>query len=1024
MKIKRKIIIPILGIIGAVSFAVVGESVLPTLNTATAQEVTLSWNNLETEYCIGDSFTIADTMEMKVGEETIVGKNPRFVTPTGKTYGSGEYVFSEAGEYTISYFGMYEGKTVSASQEVNAYSYAWSFSENSNANYEQLTRYSVSEAPMGINLDLAGDDAFVFQKRLDISNLEQIDICKIFPAIRDYKEQEGIVSTVTVKIVDAYNPDIFMEVYVWLAPRTIFYCGAGAYNQKLGGFESQKDTGKTLYQGLKWNFHQSDRYQATTVYGKYCCYGATTQAFVEEGGMSFALDLKNYKVLLTNKNGATNNLVNDLASPELHGENIFTGFPSNEVYAVIQCYNYKASSINIQVESLLGFKGEELANTPMVDNEKPIVSLNAEKTNSAGVYVVKGQEYTIPADVFVRDLNYYDDLSVNVYYNYGTVEQTLVYAKGGKFTPTQNGRYTVEYKATDAYGNVGIETLDLMVVDGQEGITYTEQKINKLVLAQENVFPNISAQGVNKTVTSSVVVVNPKGEETQLDNELSYVPVYKGEYTVIYTFKDNVYTRTYSYKITATDENAILQKSTPKLPAYFLKNAEYMFEEYEVEIVGDSGLQSVKTDISLSIDNDEYQAVDTAKVYKIDGTNLVKVKYTYQGKEVRVEERKIIDVGYETNNRQYISYFQGDYINAETDDAGFKYTFDGDFSTQSMTYANLVSLMNFNFGFSIPNEKDNFQKISIIITDYSNAKNQIIIAYEKVDDQVNYTLTQLENGKAVVDNCVEGLGIMAATRTITYSAETLTDESGNSVKIIPFENDLAIVSVKIEGMSQGTEAVVEIREVNNQKMGKYYYEQAPLLTYETVERGYQLGETYTIRPAKLTHIANIALPTCVKLSVYLNGETIIDDSGLNLYEVSANEEYTITFAESGNYVIFYTYFCISNSATGTLTGSTSVPLTVVDTQAPKITFDGVDENKVVKMSVGHTHTIRAYTITDNDTATEDLMYVVSVFDESGTTIVSFAEKVTFTKKGKYTVRVWAVDKDGNIGIAYYSILVE
>lgn len=1021
MKFKKKILIPILGIIGAISFGVAGARILPDRNTATAQEVTLSWADVETEYCIGDSFTVAETMEMKVGEDTIVGKSPKFVTPTGKTYGSGEYVLSEVGAYTVSYFGTHAGKRVSASQTVNAYSYAWSFSENSNASYEQLTRYSASEAPMGINLDLADGDAFVSQKRLDISNLEQLDICKIFPAIRDYEKESGVVSTVTVKVVDAYNPDIFMEVYVWTAAGNIFYCGAGAYNQKLGGFESQKDTGKTLYQGLRYNFYQSERYQATTVYGKYCCYGATTQGFVKEGGMSFSLDLKNYKVLLTNKNGGTNNLVNDLASPELHGENIFTGFPSNEVYAVIQCYNYKASSINIQVESLLGFNGEELANTPIVDDIKPTVTLNAEKTNSAGVYVVKGQEYIIPTDVSVRDLNYYGDLLINVYYNYGTSEQTLIYTKDGKFTPTKDGRYTVEYKATDAYGNVGIETLDLMVVDGDKGITYTEQQINKLVLAQENVFPEIVAQGINKPVVSSITIVNPKGEVTTLDKG-SYVPVYKGEYVVTYTFSDNVYTRTFSYKITAVDENAILQKFTPRLPAYFLKNAEYMFEGYEVQIVADNGLETVKTDISLSMDNGEYQTVDTNKVYKIDGTKLIKVKYSYQGREVRVEEREIIDVGYATNNREYVSYFQGDYTQSEAGNAGFLYTFDGAIATQKITYANLVSLMNFNLGFAIPNEKDNFQKISVVATDYSNDKNQLVISYEKVDGQVNYTVKQTENGKITVDACVKGVGIMSATRTITYSAGTLNDESGNSVKIVPFENDFAIVSMEIEGISG--ETVVEIRELNNQKMGKYYYEQAPLLTYQTVERGYRLGEQYTIRPAKLSHVANIALPTYIKLSVYLNGEPITDDNGLKLLEVAGNKEYTITFEKSGNYLISYTYFCISNPATGTLTDSKSVTLTVFDTEAPVITFDGVDENKVIKMSVGHTHTIRKYTITDNDTAKESIMSMVTVFDESGTSLHPFAEKVTFTKAGKYTVRVWAMDKDGNVGIAYYNILVE
>lgn len=1024
MKRKYKWIISVVSAFVATVCIIFGNSV--KVESTKAESYAL--NGIKTSYCIGETIIIEETVDIDVNGTSIEGKSPKFVMPDGIAYGDGTYVLTEAGEYQLYYFGKDQNKEIIASETILVNDYTWAYSSSSSAEYGQLTRQETisgqaNRVAEGIILDLAEGDSFTFGKKLNIANLKEFEVCQIYPGLREETTDTASASMVVCRIVDSYNPDVFVDFYVWAAENGGFYCGAGAHNQKLGGLLDHKEEGSILFEGVRWRFVQRPRYTPQDAFGKPCSYSTNcnTDGFAEFGGMKFSFDLETNRINLTNRMTG-DDLITDLDSEELYGENIFTGFVSDEVYAVIQCYGYVTPSVNLQIESLLGYKGEELKKELIKDNKAPEVFVNVEKTDEGGVYVVKGQEYVIPTDVEVLDFAYNNNMQINVYYNYGTTRQALAYTNNGIFIPTKDGKYTIEYKATDIYGNSGVATLDLCVVDGNKGIEFEERKIGELTLLKENVFPEIVATGKNKEVSCKVSVIAPNGETTLLGNALTYIPEKAGEYEIVYTFADNVYTTKYSYKITATLDGSFLQKEQPQLPAYFIKDANYEFTPLYVQTIGENGLVEKETSIQIKLDDGEYTSVNGANTVKINGNKRVYVKYMCGNEVVGVYEREILDVNYANKTgRDYVAYFQGDYTNPTAATVGFEYTFAGTQAREKMVYANLVSLANFKLAFTVPKGKDNFEKINIRLQEATNAFNSLSISYEKKDGDVFYSVKEVYDGVDVVDETFRGLGAMAATRSVSYSSGTITNNSSNMVKITPFVTDLCVLTVEIEGVS--AESVIAINELNNQKLSRIYREQGPMLSVKLPERYYMLDEVYNIEPARLSAVANIANAKDITLTVTApNGEIAKDINGVFLSGVKANQSYALPLLQSGYYHFNYVYFCETGS--GELQEQTPILLNVVDNVDPNAYFVGISSQDVIKLKVGNTHKIREYVVNDNATLLEDMWIQVSVYDSAGTMLSINRDRYTFKKTGYYTVRLWCADASGNIAVAYYNILVE
>jgi hypothetical protein len=975
----------------------------------------------KTEYYLGNEIILPETAEIVTSNgKHVIANNPQIIYPNGITLGSGLHVLNQKGVYRVIYFGLDGNQEVTAEKQFIVSEYTWSHSTDTSASFGRL---SSKPSVDGINIDLADGDVFSYLDAIDVSNVNSIEVCTIYPDIRPSIGNLN-VSTVVVRLVDVLDPDTFVEFYLWSHATSAFYAGAGASNQNLTGLESNS-SGALLFEGNTYKLHQPSRYAISSVYGAVV-HGqgsASSAGIASSGGMSIRFDLKTMKAYWKTSSGEK--LLTDLDAPEIYGEHIFKGFTSNQVYAQIQCYNYNKATVNIQVESLLGFSGETLNRRVLEDKIKPMVTINTEKTDEYGVYVVKGEEYTIPTDITVQDVNYNGDLKAEVFYNYGSSSPIRIYIKDGKFIPTLNGVYTLVYTATDVYGNEGIDILKLNVVTEEKAISYPETKISVLHAAQVNCLPYIIGVGVNKDVELvGIYVVDPKGGKTELGVNREYTPIYLGEHTIIYCFADNVYKREFTYKVNVIDEGNVLFAGTPKLPAYFIKGGSYILEEYYAYTLGADGLSPNLTTVQMSVDNGEWKSLSYGDTFNVNGTKNVRFKYMHSAKE-RIIEKKIVDLGYLSGEREYLKYFQGTYDDTSIEPTALVYEFNGEQEMETMEFINTLSLSKFLFEFNIPDDKANFSSLTVMLTDYAKPDSVLEIIYSKTTTGFTYNVMQYIDGILKVSESSKFTTTIAGKHSIFCKGGVLTSNEGFSVSLQNMESDNVLLTIELSGIS-GVSAL-EMRKLNNQNLNGRLAEQSPELYCKAAVGSLNTGDSFVISGASITSVLNCTLRKDIKLTVKTPSGTIVTSKdGIVLNDANGWQDHEIALTEAGFYRVTFTYSCVT--IRGEKKEESSYIINVVDTHPPVIEFEnGLNESSLVKIKIGEVYSLAKYTVTDNETATQDLLIVLQIFNEYGRVTHSndlVKNDVVFFDVGYYTVRIWCMDNYGNVAQKYYNILVE
>ena len=155
---------------------------------------------------------------------------------------------------------------------------------------------------------------------------------------------------------------------------------------------------------------------------------------------------------------------------------------------------------------------------------------------------------------------------------------------------------------------------------------------------------------------------------------------------------------------------------------------------------------------------------------------------------------------------------------------------------------------------------------------------------------------------------------------------------------------------------------------------------------------------------------------------------VTSTDGVKLEEATADRAYDIKLAQAGQYRVTYAVSCLGSTRNGqeTLKDDDYYIVNVSEGIAPVITFkDGSNTQTTVNLSVGATHKVKAFTVTDNVTASENLKVVVMILDkgfmleENGYNVESYV----FKNKGKFIVYVMAYDELGNTSSAYYNVVV-
>ena len=1013
-KIKRLIV----ALCASVMCVLVGLGVSKTLSGVNADDVYSIACDLQDAYIVGDVIDVPEMTKITVqGTNDEIDATLDYVSfPNGIHYGAGTYTLALEGIYELSYTGEYNGETVTVSKTFLVQNTNWLLPASSSVEYGDLAYIPGSE---GLKINLKNGDMFLLNEVFDLNEQKLWNLGKIYPDIRPTPET-CTVTTMAIRLIDVYDESNYLDFCIWTLPRSATWSIAGASNQKLSGLESSSRTPLITYEGAKYHCWYSARYSANDVYGGpgYASSLQTSLTFARWGGANFSYEPQTNKIYF----GKGQDLVTDVDAPEIYADNLFKGFTTGEVRIGIQCYNYSSQSIYIEVEELMGLSGNALKECVVSDVTKPVVEVvGFEDTNS--VVGALNEPFAIPAEVSVTDMNYRGAVKTDVYYNYYTSESPIhVSVKDGAFIPKYQGVYSIVYSATDVFGNVGTHILDVIVGNEDKAIEYAEQTLTTLVVCKENVLPAISATGLNGDVTCEVRVTDPKGGVTTLSNDLKYVPEHVGKHKITYIISDKVYVREFTYELETVDNGDVYFKNNPLLPNAFIKGAKYSFEEYFAYTASENGAIPHATTMEIAVDNGAYQSLANKKEYTVTATDSLKIKYSYNGKSIEVV-KDVVDINYTQKTKNYHNLFVGNYTSVQKGIHAFSYTWDGNQTNATLSFANLISLHNFSFNFYIPVESANFTKMSIVLQDGYNLANRILVSYEQLqENSVLYRVEQYGNGRKVSSESKIIEGTLYGENSLIYSNGQIKNKGGLLYPINVIEGDLCLLSLQFEGVNGETS--VDLKALNNQKLGSRNGADEPEFYMQNTLGLYETGEEYVIKKVTVSSVYTPVLYADLLLTVTdPNGNVVKDKNGKALQNVDGNVEYTIVLSQRGLYKVIYK--AKINTGNATVEGQDGHTINVIDSVAPVIKFDkGLNENCLIRVKVNETHKFAGYTLSDNNTPVGELRKGIVVYDSKGVLITAECSEYAFTKAGMYKIFVWCMDVDGNVAQAYYNVLVE
>ncbi len=1004
---------------------------------------------------VGAQF-VASSNQIDVNGTKVFAEYAVVTYPDGSLRKGDSMTFDQAGRYEITLYGKNGEESVQATSYLNVYESLYQFS-NGQTTAAWKTADTITNgdkmktATAGIDVSLQSGDAFTFKKAVNLNEIADkegmVDILTVYPQM---ELENGIVAAdyFTVKVVDCYDPDNFLEFYTWKkAGMSYYYCGGGAANQELFGLE--------YYDNIKVNMvvgnhsgrsHYGKRYTTSNIYGNV--YKSSTNAVYQSGGIQVSLNVHTWEGFIAGAGGG--GFLTDFDSPVIYGENIFQGFTTGEVYVSIEGQNWNAPSLNMQITSVFGMEGEALKEGMVSDAQAPNILLNSKQTDGNGYVLSKGEEFTLPT-VTVRDVNGSTRCDVAVYYNYVDENNrgTVAFVKDGKFTPDKKGVYTAVYTATDGFGNVAQKTVPLRVGE-KKPFTYTERKLSALSACEENILPVLNdLQNLNDVASlqTSVYVIDPTGTRKAValgEDGYSFIPEAIGQYKVEYVFEDNAYVRSFVYTVNSEDKGQVFFRDELAVPAYFIKGAAYDLEEYVAYTASANGLTGVNADLYVSVDGGEEKKVaDMRKFVATEGETLT-FTAQYGDKKSAPVTAKVVDVNYANEKdvnegrKVFESYFQGDYAQAITGEMKedkfsayeyIQYEFAGGKAVEQMTYITPVILDAFALEYTIPEGQAKYEEISVVIRKIGDSKEGYRFTLKEFSENAyTYEVTNLA-GKLYSTKQV--VGSIASKHTLTYNHRMdMMDGEGYAVALDPIDGQITFAIETKSSAPVGESYRINVEKICGSVFKKKLSKSNDNLlsvVYDISVSSRNFGGEYELPEFRICSPFYPVSAGNLTFTMRADGNVVKDVDGTSYENVTANRDggYSFLLSAITIYRADFTYTAKDGTSMRFNSAGKTYIVSALDSVAPTVTFEeGYDEETLVKVKLGTAYTAQAYTLEDNVTPVEELYSAMMIANAHDKYVAWNQTSYVFTEAGYYKVMVYCRDGAGNYVLRYYNVLAE
>ena len=948
----------------------------------------------ESEYDLGYEIALPDVKAVVDGKEYQAEK--AIVLPDGSFKVVAKQVLSVPGRYTVIYSAVVDG-----------YRYEKEYFFDVKDNLFSLDRptssavYDTDRNLIALHLD--GNNSFRYNSVIDLSDN---DISTPFLEMYTVSSETGErdCERIMVTLTDSDNEENYIEIRINAAPD--FKKGTYTYYTSyvavsVNGAEFQGKEGTVIHSGnaygrpVRFSFSnngdarasqtdapisvapENDRiqlyYVAETM--RIYAYGTAWQAY---GG-----------------------LVVDFRSDDFYRE-FWEGFAVDKCRLSVYASVMQKATADIFVTDI---DGQDLSVGHIVDNEEPELNISLPDTIPYGIV---GYGYEI-FDYSARDDYGVASSSVSAYYDYYSKYPVALSIDNGKIYPQYQGIYTLVYSAVDTYGNKSEKTVDIKVdsvanaspisVD-LTAVNYSDCPAGKRIDIQDCV---VIADGKYGEYTLKISAIC--GDTTaNIKNEEYFYANAVGQWKITYEVTDRLGRKASDYKTFIASVNPDPEFGEPDvlLPKYLLSGVTYTVPDIKAYRYGAGGTEEITPSVRYEL-NGQSGAVEGRQITP-----------TYEGGQANeLVVTYYVDTFEYSFTRKVVETFKGKEFYA----TGLFYITDGSVDTNlTETGIEFTANEDSSIDFVTPVLTDAF------ITEISMLKNGTLTI--RIQDERN--ISQLLEIKIVYANGtttlyfnnVKMVGYNRAYSNISIEAGVLNvNEMSFNVKrymngdgYVGFDSKKTCVS-----FSLGKDSKVKISKVANQPISTSnkdvisptYYMDGRFETF------YKKGDEIII---PRVYAMDVISGECdVKVTVKIGDRYVTTTDGIELNGIVLSEAVKIIANDYGRYSVKYEM----KDKAGNKPEPVSYTLRVPDDLKPDITTNG---ELPTEAKVGDKIKLPAATANDNI----DGELTVTVFTVSPSLAYETVNdgQVILTEAGVWTVRFFAMDKEGNMTFKDYKINVK
>ncbi len=977
-----------------------------SLGTASATEASISFSDLAEVYSLGTKLQIPSDASVSYGGETRAAENCYLVTPGGSALSGKSFTLNDAGEYTLVLEATFGGKKVSAEKSFKALKEYYTLSNSASSVYygELNNSYKKKGMNNGVVAELTEGATLTISEPINVYADKKVDLLTF-----NLMRMDASINYLSIKVVDCYDPEIEIDIQYWKRINQETYLKAGAKGSGLIGLVSD-DNGQYSIGGNNYSrgIFGSDTRGNRTQNGNY---NNITLSFenTEDGKIRIWTNTPEHEV---NPDG-DDRLVTEINNDKLYS-NAFPGFTTGEVIVSITATGFNnVSTARVEIGNIDGRKNAELNTFGSYSDEKaPDIKVKNEQDN----VIVASAATKVPEAYALDASGIRGDVDYTVWYNYyDQASKKALNVTDGKFTATNLGTYTVEYRAEDVYGNKSTKLFDLIAEKtASEGISFNVEEIGSAEIGSSVDLSNYTIASVCKKPSVKITVTTPGGKSADITSTASAYNLEEvGTYKVTYSYSDTYYEGSYDafFSSVASDKPVFEKRSIPA-PEYYIAGATYSAETVNAYLYKGSSKAAASVQAYACYDGGAYESIDATEFTVKKGASTVKLKFVADNNQnvfIESDEIKIVDVNYGTSKLDVTKYFVGDFGGSSKED----YTvFTSDKSgTASLKFINPLLLSRFSVSLNVAADEQ-LEGVDLILTDYYDRSNQAVISLNGGDAEAKEV--SVNGSYSALPATWKG-----KTYDVSYRNGFVYFDTMAAPADFGFTSDKCLFEISFRSVSKGFK--FNLSSICNQSFGKQYGDEVrPLISANLPEIVVPVNSEYV---TDIPLFIDVLSPSpAKKCSVTVNFTEFNDSSvkyfsdvtGKQMNRVSASVNYKIKFTEYGCYTLTYSYTDGSGR-----TGNLQQLVYVYDLVAPSIRFKK-QPSGVVGVRVGETVTPLEVVIEDNLTALEDITVWTVVYDERGRFICASTEgSFVLTEKGRYTVYIHCKDQSGNTaGVSY------